>query len=88
MKTRILSYFVQCITATIACAVDGCYCNTFSHGSNYRVFLQTAPGINKCDNILFQNATGIKKRQKFIIIKDYGHMRIQNFIKHLKWNVL
>ena len=34
MKTRILSYFMQCITATIACAVDECYCNTFSHGSN------------------------------------------------------
>lgn len=57
--------------ATMTCDISGCYCNTFRLGLTiYRVLLQNAAGITKCDNILFQSLTGMKKRQRVMIIKE------------------
>ena len=57
--------------ATMTCDISGCYCNTFRLGLTiYRVLLQNAAGITKCDNILFQSLTGMKKRHIVMIIKE------------------
>ena len=56
---------------TMTCDISGCYRNTFRLGLTiYRVLLQNAAGITKCDNILFQSSTGMKKRQRVMIIKE------------------